>query len=311
MVVAIEEPPLAVAVEEPPLAVAVEEPPLAVAVEEPPLAVAVEEPPLAVAIEEPPLAIAVEKVRPDAAYTRRILAAVHDIRLCEEMFDSWMTPLNKCAATRFLRPPGPSNDIDGDYSVAISKKPDERERLLRFYLGQLRDNAQICSRAANEILRCHVQFANLMAQQMDYAANSRLNALSGGNSETTRLADDISQASRELLHYVIYMNDDLISFVSSLEEIRDSTLRKEQGLAGWIWEWLKYLFETLSRIFVTCGPFIDTVLHSIEKKPHWVEPAASALCIAAQACCAATSGAFSKYTFPCKEKMIDPRRRTP
>ena len=57
---------------------------------------------MVVSIEERPLAVAVEKLRPDAAYTRRILAAVNDIRFCEKMFDSWMTPLNKCAATRFF-----------------------------------------------------------------------------------------------------------------------------------------------------------------------------------------------------------------
>jgi hypothetical protein len=50
----------------------------------------------------PPLVVAVEELRPDAAYTRLILAAVYDIRLCEEMFDGWMTQLNKCAATRFF-----------------------------------------------------------------------------------------------------------------------------------------------------------------------------------------------------------------
>ena len=200
-----------------------------------------------------------------------------------------------------LRPRGPYNDIDGDYSVAISKKPDERERLLRFYLGQLRDNAGLCSRATNAILRCHVQFANLMARQMDYASNSRLKTLKCGDSETTRLANDISQASRELSLYVTHMNDNLSSFVSSLEKIQDSTLRKEQAPAEWIWEWLKSLFEALARMFITFGPVIVPVLHSIVPKASWVEPAASTLYIAARAFCMATSGAFLDYTFPCKD----------
>jgi hypothetical protein len=43
--------------------------------------------------------------------------------------------------------------IVGDYNVAISKKPDELEHLLlRFYFGQLRENAGLCSRATNVIL---------------------------------------------------------------------------------------------------------------------------------------------------------------
>ena len=107
--------------------------------------------------------------------------------------------------------------------------------------------------------------------------------------------------------YVTYMNNDLISLVSFLEETRDSTMKKEQGLAEWIWEWLKYLFKTLTGIFVTFGPIIvPVVLHSVESKPPWVEPAVSTLFVAAQVFCAATSGAFLGHTFPCKEEMIDP-----
>jgi hypothetical protein len=145
-----------------------------------------------------------------------------------------------------------------------------------------------------------------MARQMDYASNSRLKALICGDSETTRLANDISQASRELSLYVTHMNDNLSSFVSDLEKIQESTVRKEQVLAEWIWEWLKSLFEALAGIFITFGPVIVPVLHSIAPKASWVEPAASTLYIAARAFCIATSGAFSEHTFPCKEEMTDP-----
>ena len=205
-----------------------------------------------------------------------------------------------------LWPRGPSNDIDGDYSVAISKKPDERERLLRFYLGQLRDNAGLCSRATNAILQCHIQFANLMARQMDYASRSRLKALNCGDSETTRLANDISQASRELSLYVTHMNDNISSFVSTLEKIQESTVRKEQGLAEWVWEWLKSLFEALARTFITFGPVIIPVLLSIAPEASWVKPVGSTLYIAARAFCSVTSGAFLEHTFPWKEEVIDP-----
>ena len=48
-----------------------------------------------------PLGVPVEELRPDVTYVRKILAAVYDIRLCEEMFDGWMTRLNKCVARFF------------------------------------------------------------------------------------------------------------------------------------------------------------------------------------------------------------------
>ena len=203
-----------------------------------------------------------------------------------------------------LQPRSLSNDNHGDNSVAISKKPDERERFLRFYLGQLRENAGLCSRATNVILQGHVQLSYLMAQRMDDMSSSQFMGLNYDDSETTRLANDISQASRELSLYVTRMNDNLNSFVSTVEKIQET--RKEQTLVEWILEWLKSLFKALARIFVTFGPIITPFLHSIAPNASWVEPAASTLYVAARTFCIATSSAFLEHTFPCKKEVIYP-----
>ena len=154
------------------------------------------------------------------------------------------------------------------------------------------------------ILQCHVHFSYLMAQRMDDMSNSQCMGLNYDDSETTRLANDISQASRELSLYVTRMNDNLISFVSTLEKIQET--RKEQKLVEWILEWLKSLFKALARIFVTFGPVITPFLHSIAPNASWVEPAASTFYVAARTFCIATSGAFLEHTFPCKKEVIDP-----
>jgi hypothetical protein len=67
-----------------------------------------------------------------------------------------------------------------------------------------------------------------MAQQMDYVSKSRLEGLNCDESETTRLASDISQVSRELSLYITLMTDNLSSFVSTVEKIQGGTARKEQ-----------------------------------------------------------------------------------
>jgi hypothetical protein len=43
----------------------------------------------------PPLGIPVAQLRPDASYVGHILGAVYDIRICEEIFDGWVTQLDK------------------------------------------------------------------------------------------------------------------------------------------------------------------------------------------------------------------------
>jgi hypothetical protein len=63
----------------------------------------------------PALGVAVEDLRPGDKYVKITLAAVYDIRLCEKIFDDWMTQLDKCVlvADRFSPPRVPSNDKNG------------------------------------------------------------------------------------------------------------------------------------------------------------------------------------------------------
>jgi hypothetical protein len=61
----------------------------------------------------PPLGVAVKDLRPRAKYVQTTLAAVKDIRLCEMIFDNWMTELDKYIANRFSQPCVPSNHNNG------------------------------------------------------------------------------------------------------------------------------------------------------------------------------------------------------
>lgn len=172
-----------------------------------------------------------------------------------------------------------------------SKKPDERERLLRFYLGCLKEDAGWCSNATNEILKCHVRFASLMAQRIDDASKSQYN-LKYDDSETARLANDISTASRSLSIYVTKMQDNLGKFVSALEKVQ-VTVKKERSLAERILEWLKSLFKTIARIFATfCSPISSLLLHSAEPKVQKSAHDVSTLRKAAATFSTADSGAF-------------------
>ncbi|KAF8497559.1 hypothetical protein F5888DRAFT_297945 [Russula emetica] len=212
--------------------------------------------------------VAVEDLRPRAKYVQITLDAVNDFRFCEKIFDTWMTELDKV--------------------MSNSKKPDERERLLRFYTGLLKENAGRCSNETNAILQCHVRFASLMAQRIDDASVSQYN-LKYDDSETTRLAKDISEAADSLSTYVAKMKENLNSFVSVLEEIQ-VTVKKEPSLAEQILGWLKYLFKAIARILATVCPPISALLpHSAEPKVQKLAPAVSALGKAAGEFCTADS----------------------
>jgi hypothetical protein len=199
---------------------------------------------VAVAVEDVQLGVtvAVEDLRPKAKYVQTTLAAVKDIRLCEKIFNNWMTELDK--------------------AVNSSEKPDEREVELRFYLELLKAYAGHCSNEANKILRCHVRFASLVAQRMDNASKSQYNLKYDG-SETTRLAEDISDASDSLSTYVALMKDILDKFVSVLEEVQ-VTVKKEPSLGERILGWLKYLFQAIARILATVCSSIFTFTSSPE-----------------------------------------------
>jgi hypothetical protein len=104
----------------------------------------------------------------------------------------------------------------------------------------LKEDAGKCSNTAatNKILQCHVRFASLMAQRIDDASESQYNSRYD-DSETTRIANDISEASRSLSINVTDMMNNLDSFVSVLEEVQ-VTVKKEPSLVERILGWLKY-----------------------------------------------------------------------
>jgi hypothetical protein len=181
--------------------------------------------------------------------------------------------------------------------MSSSKKPDKREQLLRFYLEDLKEEAGRCSNATNAILKCHVQFASLMAQRIDDASKSRYK-LKYDSSETTRLANDISKASRSLSIHVTKMKDSLDKFVSVLENVQ-VTVKKQRSLAKRILGWLKSLFKAIAWVFATlCDPFSALLLHSAEPTLQVLAFAASTLGKAAAKFCAADSGALLEHITP-------------
>lgn len=182
------------------------------------------------------------------------------------------------------------------------KKPDEREELLRFYLGLLKEDAKKCSNATNAILQCHVQFAFLMAQRIDDASESY--NLKYDNSETTRLASDISDTADLLSTNVSRMKDNLNSFVSDLEEVQ-VIVKKEPSLGEQILGWLKSLSKAIARILATLCPPISTILlHSADSKVKMSACAVSTLGKAAATFCTPDPGALLEHITP-RERRDD------
>ena len=182
--------------------------------------------------------------------------------------------------------------------------------MLRFYLGLLREDAALCSTATNALLQCHAQFAELMAQRIDDASKTWFNRLKYDDSETTKLAKDINQASRSISSSVTRMKDNLSSFVSFLEEI-EVAAKKDRTLIRRIFGWLKLLFKALARIIVTLGPLLSPILYSLAPGVCEVATYVSTLWKAAAAFCGPASGAVLERAILCKEIVIDSRDRTP
>jgi len=206
----------------------------------------------------PSLGVQDDQLYPDTSYVDRVLSAAYDIRLCEEIFNGWATHLDKVSA----------------------EKPDERERDVRQYLGWLAESARQCSNATDKILRCHAQFACLMAWQIDGASQSQPTGLDYGT-DMRKLANFIAASSRSLSQNVVKMKSDLDLFVSYLERMQ---MKMEQSTTYRILGWLKLLFNALAGIFAL-GSFITPVLRPVVPGVDLIAPAASVLCVAAAKLC--------------------------
>jgi hypothetical protein len=132
----------------------------------------------------------------------------------------------------------------------------------------------------------------LTAQRIDDAAKSWLRGLKYGT-DTTRLANDISQASRSLSEHVTQMQGNLRWFVSTLEKMEG---RKKKSTARRILGWLKHLFNALAGIFAL-GSFVSPLLHSAGPGVSTIASAASTLWKAAAVFCGEASGAVLKNRY--------------
>ncbi|KAI0261191.1 hypothetical protein BGY98DRAFT_1104501 [Russula aff. rugulosa BPL654] len=215
----------------------------------------------------PDVAVPVDDLRPRAKNVQITLDAVDDIRFCEKLFDKWMTEL--------------------DNITSDTKKRDEREKTLRFYLGRLKEQAGLCSDTTNEILQRHVLFASLMAQRIDDASKSQYNLKYDGP-ETTKLAKDINKASRSLSTNVTQMTMTLTHSFRSREGTGHGG--KGRSLAERILRWLKTLFKAIAKIFATLSPSIsESLLHHPDSRIRGCAFAVTALGQAASVFCAMDS----------------------
>jgi hypothetical protein len=150
-----------------------------------------------------------------------------------------------------------------------------------------------------------------MAQWIDDASESQYNLRYDG-SETTRIANDISEASRSLSINVTDMMNNLDSFVSVLKEAQVA-VKKELSLAEQILGWLKYLFKAITRILATvCPPISALLFHSDDPKVQQSAIVVSTLGQAAAIFCVVDSGAFLEHIIlPARTGVIDSLMQNP
>jgi hypothetical protein len=163
-------------------------------------------------------------------------------------------------------------------------------KLPSFDLERLKENSELCSVATNEILRCHVRFAFLMAERIDDASKPQ-SSLNYDNSETTKLAIKIRTSADSLSEYVTKMKDDLDSFVSDLEEVQ-FTLKKELSAQvtakkeSWpakILRLLKSLFKAIARLLrlaTSCIPIFRPSAEPERRPVSALEEGAAKFCTA-------------------------------
>ena len=181
--------------------------------------------------------------------------------------------------------------------------------MLRACLERLNEWGRVCSGAANDILRYHIQFASLMAQRFHDASMFKYNdALLA---QTSELAGDIRKASGFLSTNIERMSDNLESFVSVLEDVqttlqKERRVKKEQSLIERILGWLKSLFRAIATIFATLFPSLSGTddRHHPDSNIRGCSLAKSALRQAASEFCRANSGASLEHITLYKEKLI-------
>jgi hypothetical protein len=167
----------------------------------------------------------------------------------------------------------------------------------------MKANAWMYSTATDAILQYHVLFASLMARRIDDASEFQYN-MKCDDSETTRLAKNISDASRSLSITVASMKDGVDLFVSALQNVQVA-MKHERSLAERILRWLKSLFKVIaSTLDTVCLP-ISAVPLPAEPKRQKSAILVSTLREAAAKICTADPGAFSEHISPCKDRVID------
>jgi hypothetical protein len=141
----------------------------------------------------------------------------------------------------------------------------------------------------NAILLRHAQFARLMARRIHGASKSWKKRLRY-DTDTTKLANEITELSRSLLQHVAQMRADLAAFVDALEKME--LKRKKKKRAKWrILGWLKHLFKALAKVF-DLGSFILPLVPFVPPGVDLIASAGSALMRAASALCGAAKGTY-------------------
>ncbi|KAI0267424.1 hypothetical protein BC834DRAFT_77374 [Gloeopeniophorella convolvens] len=199
-----------------------------------------------------------EELLPDESYIASVARAAEDIRLCGDLFDGWAARLDELYKNK-------------------------EGRLLRQQLDKIKDDLALAMQASSSIISCRADFAGLMAQRIHDALASRAIELEP-STETSRLAEEIGEASRALSQHVNSMQQNLASFVSTLEGLNAKGTRQ---LKTRILRWLKYLFNALAVVFsglAVAGSFLGlsvpgaTLVASFAAAGSNLSTAISAIC---------------------------------
>jgi len=137
--------------------------------------------------------------------------------------------------------------------------------------------------AATEIVRCHANFAYMMARRITGAADI--------DRSMGELARDMGSSSSSLSQKIGDMMSDLAELVSSLEKIEvEKEKEKEQSTMQRILGWLEGFLNGLAEVF-SCGLFIiPLVPPRVGLGMIQIVPSLSKLCREAAELCKKASG---------------------
>ena len=153
----------------------------------------------------------------------------------------------------------------------------------------------MCATETNDILQNHVRFANLMAQQINDASKPQNDSRYDRTmAEMARIAEETRAASSNLSANISRMNDELGTFVETLEGINIKTKKKE-SMPRKILRWLSFLVTAIQAIFAPPSTTLVSLVFNPDLNIRGCLLALTPLGQAAQVFCKMGSGAALEH----------------